>query len=304
LGNHFDDDNQKQITVQGSGRTIREQEIRVPQDHAPYAPPPAQPQPQIVYNVRKGRSGCSWMLMGVGGLLLLIGVAAVIWSISTGNSISNLTNGFVNGISGVLNSANQPPRAVVNSAPSVLVGIQQMGQLVSVQAQLAQADIEVNVTQGPLNACGFAANHVAQGTISAGIDLTQLTQDDIVFDAISNTYTITLPYPQLASCAVDYIRQYEGTTTVCTVDWDAARMLADYSALTSFRDQSLEGGILNRAANEARLVIGNFVQLVTGANVNVVFSPQAESIMPAQCQPSPPPGWEQDAGTGLWTRVG
>jgi hypothetical protein len=109
----------------------------------------------------------------------------------------------------------QPPTAKVFSTQTIVNGIQPMGQLVSVSAQLAKADIYVGVKQGALNACGFSANHVAQGTVEAGIDLAQISDGDIVFDEKSNTFTITLPAPQLTSCRIDFIRQYQRSTTTC-----------------------------------------------------------------------------------------
>jgi hypothetical protein len=46
---------------------------------------------------------------------------------------------------------------------------------------------------------------------------------------------------------VDYIRQYDTSTTACSIDWDEARLLAQYVSLQELRDDTLEAGILNRA---------------------------------------------------------
>jgi hypothetical protein len=173
---------------------------------------------------------------------------------------------------------------------------------VSISAQLAKADIFVGVQQGALNACGFGANHVAQGTIEAGIDLTQITESDVSYSNAMDTYTLTLPPPQLTSCRVDFIRQYDRTTTACSVDWDEARLLANYTSLLEFRDDALEGGILNRAEQEARLVLGNFVELLTQSNVEINFRALDGITMPSSCQPEVPQGWVLNSEIGQWIR--
>lgn len=265
------------------------------------APPPYTPAPIEPVDAppeRRGCSGCGWLLVGAGGCLVLIVVvlaASVLLGITS-------VNGLLGGIGSIFAGAAPPPRAAVNSTQTLVQGIQPLGQLVSVSTQLAKADISVGVQQGVLNACGYSANHVAQGAVEAGIDLTSITEDDIRYDAIRETYIVTVPAPQLTSCRVDYIRQYDRSTTACNVDWDEARLLANYTSLVDFRDDAIEGGILRRAELETRLVLGNFVELVTGSNVEIVFETPEQPIMPPSCQPEYPAGWYQDPSTGMWVR--
>jgi hypothetical protein len=141
------------------------------------------------------------------------------------------------------------PAPLANVIPSrtIVESIQPLGQLVTLNTQLAKADIFVGVQQGALNTCGFAANHVAQGSIAAGIDLTAFEESHVTYDDATNTYTLHLPSPHLTGCHIDYIRQYDRSTTACNVDWDEARLLASYVGLIEFRDDALEGGILDSA---------------------------------------------------------
>lgn len=276
------------------------QVVQVPADER-YTPlPPTYPAPNATEPAaepeRRGCSGCGWVLAGAGGCLVLI-VVLVIASVLLGVTS---VNGILGGIGSIF-SGGPPPRASITSTQTLVQGIQPLGQLVSVSTQLAKADIAVGIQQGVLNTCGFSANHVAQGAIEAGIDLTHITPDDIRYDEARNTYVVTVPAPQLTSCRVDYIRQYDRSTTACNVDWDEARLLASYTALIDFRDDALEGGILTRAENEARLVLGNFVSAVTGSSVEIVFS-ETQQPLPPSCQPSVPSGWMIDPATGGWTR--
>jgi hypothetical protein len=203
---------------------------------------------------------------------------------------------------------NQPAQASVVSSQTILSGIQPMGQLVSISAQVAKADIFVGVQQGALNACGFSVNHVAQGTVEAGIDLNKLSEGSISYDEATKTYTINLPAAQLTSCRVDYIDQYDTSTTACSTDWDAARQLAQYDAIQEFAKDSLDGGILDRAQKQAQLTLGNFIQMLHRASVGsdvtvkINFDKSNTSPIPSSCNPEPPPGWVYDATSNVWTK--
>ncbi|MDX2141543.1 MAG: DUF4230 domain-containing protein [Chloroflexota bacterium] len=237
--------------------------------------------------------------------ILVLGAAIVIGALLlTGSAASQA---LLTQITNVLNPA---PQASISAPQVILRGIQTPGQLVTVSSQLALADIYVGVEQGVLNACGFGANHVAQGTVEAGIELANVTADNIAYDAATNTYTITLPPPIITSCRVDYIRQYERTVTTCPVDWDEARLLANYLTLTEFRDAALEGGLLGQAEDQARLIIGNIVEgVLAGVQIDATVNVQVEPVpsgaapaLPDSCVPNVPAGWSVNAN-GRWVKA-
>lgn len=241
------------------------------------------------------RSGCYYGVVGALGclvLLLLPIVIAVLLGVTTFGAVRE-------SVFGIFSPA--PPVASTFSSETIVQGIQPMGELVSISAQLAKADITIGIQQGVLNACGYGASHVAQATIQAGVDLTGVTASNIAYNPTTDTYTLTLPAPRLTNCRIDEIRQYDTTTTTCSVDWDEARRLAEYVALEAFRNDAIEGGILSRAEREVRIVLGNFVQILTGSRVEIVFSAPA-AAPDASCQPQPPAGWIYDANTGAWVK--
>jgi Protein of unknown function (DUF4230) len=254
-----------------------------------------------IQSVEAGRGmgcgrGCLYVLVGLAIVLLLLNVLPLLLGGAAVSGIAGI-------LQGVFNTAAPPPSASVVSSQVIVRGIEQLGELVTVSAQLAQADIQVGIAQGMLNACGFSANHVAEGTIDAGIDLQQITEDAITYNAITDTYTLNVPPPQLTRCTVSS-RQYDRSVTACSVDWDEARILAEYTALNAFRDEAIEGGILTRAERETRLVLGSFVQAITDANVEITFSTPAQAApMIAECVPSAPAGWMYDAVTGQWSKA-
>lgn len=240
-------------------------------------------------------------------LVVIFTIVIVVFIV--GIIVLGVTGALSNFVTNVRVLFNPPQeRAQVLSTQTIVTGIQPLGQLVTVSVQLAKADIYVGVQQGALNACGFSANHVAQGTVEAGIDLTQISDGDIAFDEASKTYTITLPAAQLTSCSVDFIRQYQRSTTTCNVDWDAARLLANYAALKGFQTDAIDKGITKKAEQQAKLTLGNFITLlykqIQGQDVKVVFKFDStiSQSLPASCQPDAPAGWQYDDAGGAWVK--
>jgi hypothetical protein len=206
----------------------------------------------------------------------------------------------------VANFFDRRPTVQVVSTDTIVTGLQSMGQLVSVSAQVAKADIGISANMGGLNLCGHSANHVAQGAIEAGIDITRITEGSIQYSEETNTYTITLPAPVITSCRIDYIRQYErnGGNLTCGIDWDNVRLLANYVALEEFAQDMLDGGILERAESETTTVMQSFVNALTGSEVVIRYAEtDGTVVLPSSCQPQIPPGWELNAETGDWIRV-
>ena len=194
------------------------------------------------------------------------------------------------------------PRASVISSRTVVESIMPLGQLVTVRAQLAKVNVNIAVHQGVLDTCAYSVNHAVQGTIEAGIDVTQIDADALRYDADRETFVLTLPPTQLTSCRIDYIQQYNWSVSTCNPDWDGARLLASYVTLTQFRDDALEGGILKRAEMEVRLVLGGLVRLLTGHPVEISFQQPETTVLPASCNPEPPQGWTQDPTDNSWSK--
>lgn len=240
---------------------------------------------------------CVILSIGCVGTLLLIVVFFIFVSLQGINALGNVT-AFIQGF---IENFSQPTQATVTSSQTIVTRILPLGQLVSVSVQVAQADILIEVEQSTANVCGFSANHVAQGTIEAGIDLTVINEQDASYDIETNTYTLNLPPARLTSCSVDS-RQYDRSTTLCSVDWDEARLLAEYTALRDFRDDALEGGILTRAEQQARLVLTSFISGLTDANVIINFRTEADNTLPGSCDPVVPQGWSYDDEENRWSR--
>lgn len=246
---------------------------------------------------KPSRKGCLWGIGGaIGCAVILLIIPLVLIALGV-TSVSGLLGG-IGGLFGV----GEPPRAQVISTRTIIEGIQPLAQLVVYRAELAKADVTVNVYQGNFNTCGFSADHVVQGAVEAGVDLSKIDENSMSYDPEREVYVLIVPEPQLTSCRIDFIRQYARSFTTCSVDWDEARLLANYTALRDFRDDALEGDFLEAAERQAQLVIGNFVQAVTGRPVQIVFQPQENVALPSSCDPDSPEGWSYDPNSTVWRK--
>ena len=193
--------------------------------------------------------------------------------------------------------------AYVRSTRTILNGIRGFGQLVTVAVEVAKADIRVEVNEGFLNYGHYSASHVAVGVIEAGIDFTAIGESNIRFDRANEIYHVSLPSPLLTSCRIEYIDQYGASLTLLPADWDIIRQLAQFQALTEFSDDALEGGILERAGEEAALRIGDFISAITAVTADVIFQENdSYASSPQSCLPEPPQGWLKKEGESGWKK--
>lgn len=221
-----------------------------------------------------------------------------------GGVVALLASGF--NLGGFLNRIFMPGSITNFDTPTIIRSIEPLGELVSMRVQVAKADISVNLRYGVGGVCNITAKHVAEGTIEAGVDLRGVGPEDVVYDELTDTYTITLPPPRLTSCTIDPVsmQQYSVTGDIpvtCPADRDEMRRFASYLAIQSFRNDALEGGILNQARTQASLVLTSFIESLTNSTVRIVFA-GGEAPLPASCSPNPPGGWVFDSQSGRWVK--
>ena len=115
---------------------------------------------------------------------------------------------------------------------------------------------------------------------------------------------MTLPAPIITSCRIEYIDQNEYSLTLLPADWDTVRQIAQAEAMEQFAKEMIEAGILDRAAEEAALRIGDFVRNLTESPAAIEFEDSSGvPDLPDSCKPIAPSGWEKLADGG-WKRSG
>ena len=197
------------------------------------------------------------------------------------------------------------PSAQGSTTRTIVNSIQPLGQLVTMSVEVAHANVNV---QASTALCGYEANYVSQSVIEAGIDISAIDQDSIRYDEANDAYTVKAPAPAITSCRNEYFDQYSksgGGTATCFDDfWDDMSIIGRHLSMERYVNDALESGILQRAENQATIVLGNFISAVTGSLVHIEYSEYTDdSVIPTSCRLDLPPGWENDEN-GSWKRAG
>ena len=215
--------------------------------------------------------------------------------------IGVMAGGYVGGTVESVRAFLFPDQIIASHRYTIVTGLKGMGQLVTVVEEIVQTDINVEIHGGFLNAGYYSANHIAIGAIEAGIDFDAVGEDSVRFG--NDVYTVTLPAPRITSCRVEYIDQSQYSTTLLSADWDMVRQIAHAEAIEQFTKNMIEVGILEQAAEEAALRIGDFITILTGSPASIRYeNGNGEPILPDSCKPYAPSGWEKLADGG-WRRA-
>lgn len=258
-------------------------------------PPPQLPeeQPEITYispeqteivsePVPNRRNGCLWGVTGALGclaLLLLPFALAIVLGITT-----------LNGVIGSFQSIFNPQQPVVITATVMLERIQALSQLTTVRYNYSSL-VTTERDMPPILAALYGERQimVAVGHVNAGIDLSQLTPDNIVRDG--QTVTITLPPPALQDCFLNEQDSYIVSRDTgifarpaSNLDTEARRY-----AVEQFRSMALEKGILNDVKIQADEVIRGLTSMLDEvSSVNIIIPhPDPDAPLPETCAPGP-----------------
>jgi hypothetical protein len=258
----------------------------------------------------RGCSGCAWGLVAAAGCLmvpLVALVAGVIFSINIVTDIWDGITGVVEDVAGEVADffRGEEPGATITTSETIVTRIQPLGLLVTTSVDMQKDDVRVGIASGFQNACYFAASHVMTATVEAGIDLSGFSEDSVRYDPETQITTVQLPAPQLTSCRINAIDQFDRRIPpplVCGPDWDQARQIAQFVGLNEFRDDAVEDGILGLAEAEASGRVYDLLLPFTGPNLRIAFTePDPNNpVVPESCAPAPPPNWFYDEVENRW----
>ena len=253
-------------------------------------------QAQVVYREkpRGSNTGCAALVLV---LILSPFVGLAILILSGSMALSAIT-------APIIDLLDSPARASIAASRTIVNQLQPMGQLVTYSAEFAKADIHVGVQAGLGGLCSHGANYVAQGTIEVGIDFGAIDETSISYNADNDAYTLISPPVTLSSCRIEFIDQYDQSFTLCGADWDTLRQFAQNEALSQFITDTTERGVLQRAQEQATILLGAFIRSVTDKPAHVVFLEEpAEPALPPSCSPESPSDWQKDQESGIWVKT-
>ncbi len=257
-------------------------EIRVPASGSTNA----QPEP-----TREG-GGCLWGLGGALGCTVLIFALMAGLLLAAGQTVGGL-------IGNVADFFNLPELVVFVEGAGVDIPedvyippverLQALSQLTTTRfnySHIVTSEVEMPGILSGLYGQGLA--YVAVGHINAGIDVSQISAEDIVYDEERNLLTVMLPAPTLQDCFLDEAQSYVVTrsTGLFAQPSIALESSARRFAIQQYRDMALEDGILEEARTQSIQVMEEFLASVVGDAVLVVevepIDPNAP--LPATCQ--------------------
>lgn len=230
--------------------------------------------PQVV--APRGRSGCAWAVGGALGCLALLLLPIIILLLAGTITVNSL----VSGIQGLLN----PP--IVTSAQIVLERISGLSQLTAVKYNYSSLVTSQRDMPEVLQFLyGNRLVMVAVGHISAGIDLSQLTAQNVTQDA--GVLRVQLPPPTLQECFLNERLSYvvSQDTGLFAQELPQLSTTARRYALAQFRDNALNEGILDEANRQAQTVLSELLRATAGeVRVEVLTTPpDAAPSLPETC---------------------
>jgi len=229
-----------------------------------------------------GMFGCMIIIVGLFGGVLYLGVNQV---------FANFTNYF--NLPPIYIDWGQPHEIEIpdNVYIPPVERVQALFELTTTRYNYAEVTTSQRDMPAWLSALyGDSLIMVVVGTIEAGIDVSQVTEEDIVYDEVNRTLTVTLPPPTLQSCFLDESQSYvvRRETAVFADPLDNLEDELRQRVLVYYRDTALEEGILQDAETEARASLSELLSVLVNdetVTINIVFEAQAtEPVYPASCQ--------------------
>ncbi len=240
---------------------------------------------------REGR-GCLWGLTGSLGCLVLILALLAGLLVAAGQTVGGLI-GNVADFFELPELVSFAEGAGVEIPEDVFIPeverLQALSQLTTTRFNYSHLVTSAVDMPGLLQGLyGQGLGYVAVGHINAGIDLSQITEADIVYDEARNLLTITLPAPTLQDCFLNEAQSYVVTrsTGLFAQPSEELESAARRFAIRQYRDMALEDGILEEARDQSVQVVEEFLLSVIGDVVLVVeVAPiDADAPLPPTCQ--------------------
>lgn len=161
----------------------------------------------------------------------------------------------------------------LRSTPSVVVAVRDLARLESAEYHVERV-IDLRDRQSRLFGLirsQDAILFVAVGQVSAGVDLAELADGDVVVDRAAGTAVITLPPARVLSVRLDNERSwvYARSTDVLAQRKEDLETRARQEAERTLEQSAVDGGILERARANAERTVASFVRSLGYTSVSV-----------------------------------
>jgi hypothetical protein len=242
----------------------------------------------VAYGPPGGGGGCGQGFL-VGALILL--AAVVVGGLLFNQTLSNVLGG-VPRIPDIATIIVTPTPRIITSA-AVVQRVQQLSRLETASYTI-QTVIEVNQSQGNPIFDFFAGDAlllIAEGTVIAGVDLSNLSPEAVTVAPDGRTVTLTLPPAEVFDVALDNAgtRVYSRERGFFAPDNVDLETLARQQAEAQILAAACEDGVLSKANQQAEQALRQFLGLIDEVQVVVVPATPGPCLAPSDPTPAPAP---------------
>jgi hypothetical protein len=187
------------------------------------------------------------------------------------------------------------PTPTVRDRGGTIQQIQALNRL-ETQRFAIERVVEANVQRGNVLdlLLGERLLLIASGEVIAGVDLSKLKPSDVTISADGESITINLPKSEIFAATLDNTRTkvYDKQTRILTRLTGGENKDLETQARQKAQDEVLraacEGGVMQRAADEARRSMEQFLRLLEFSQINV-NAPAGECVAPGSGAPPATP---------------
>jgi hypothetical protein len=233
-----------------------------------YAPPPRYVRARSAYPppVYRSSNGCASAVL----YLVLGGVAIVLLVMLFGRQ---LLSSFVPNVPQQVRQLVATPTTTLRDRGGTILQIRNLNRL-ETQSFSVERVVEAKVERGnPLDLLlSDRLLLIASGDVIAGVDLAKLKDSDVTISADGKTITLRLPPSEIFSKSLnnDRTRVYDRQTGIFAAENKDLETQARSAAEGEILQAACEGGVMQKAADEAKRSIEQFVRLLDFEVVNVI----------------------------------
>ena len=163
--------------------------------------------------------------------------------------------------------------SVLRPGPNVIVAVRDLAELTSAEYQVERV---IDLTEQQTRFFGLVKAEdalllVASGSVAAGVDLSQLREEDVRIDEARKSVRIRLPPAKILSSRLDNERTYVHTrrTDVLAERKESLETRARQEAERAIVEAARQGGILQRAQTNAQRTVESLVRSLGYGSVSV-----------------------------------
>jgi hypothetical protein len=232
-----------------------------------YAPPPRYTGARSNYPPAYSTgNGCASAVL----YLVLGGVAIVLLVLMFGRQ---LVSSFVPNVPQQVRQLVATPTTTVRDRGGTILQIRNLNRL-ETQSFSVERVVEAKVERGnPLDLLlSDRLLLIASGDVIAGVDLAKLKDSDVTISADGKTITLRLPPSEIFSKSLnnDRTRVYDRQTGIFASENKDLETQARSAAEGEILQAACEGGVMQKAADEAKRSVEQFVRLLNFEVVNVI----------------------------------